>query len=397
MKTKISSLLVCLLLASFGSAQNYARMLSGVNSQTGTSYLFVPADSTRLTTFANASAIAVSLPSGITTGFGVGNEFDAQNLGPGTATITCSSCTIYSANSTGSATLALSAGQGVELFSAGTNYFALTGGGIVVGGAQGQLGDTLRFNVNGDNAWDAVNSAAPLSWLYAVWGGVPAAGAGGGTGGPVGASGYGDAGSHTSINPTYNVGTGDQYSASASPSTSTVIGEYLGENGSNSFVGITAFYRWSAKWQIGNTTNVRYWIGFGSYTNTGTAPNNAQLAGTTRYAADTGVGTTIGFRFSAGTDTHWQAVTCVAGGSQTTVDTGITPDTNIHLFEMATDPTSQIIYFFIDNVKVATISTNIPNPSATANSWGSFFWTGDNKNTATAISATRYWWVMSHK
>ena len=36
---------------------NSARMLSGINAQTGTSYTFVALDSTRITTFSNGSAI----------------------------------------------------------------------------------------------------------------------------------------------------------------------------------------------------------------------------------------------------------------------------------------------------------------------------------------------------
>lgn len=258
-----------------------------------------------------------------------------------------------------------------------------------------QTGDTIRWNVNGNSAWNAVNMAQPLSWVYTVWGGIGNSA----IGGPM-STGYATLGSHNSINPTYNVGAGDQWSAVATPSTNTVIGEISGQNGNNSIEGITAFYRWSMKFQLGSTASIRYWLGLGSWNSTGTGSNATAILGTTRYAADAPNATTIGFRFSAGTDTHWQAVTSVAGASvpsQTFVDTGISPDTNIHLFEMITSAASTTIYYYIDSVLVATISTNIPNPANTADSWGDWFWTGDNKNSSTAISATRYYWMISHK
>ena len=116
--------LLILFLSAVCFAQN-ARMLSGVNAQTGVSYTFVPADATRLTTFQNAAAVAVTLPNGATAGFGVGYEFDAQNLGAGTVTITCTSCLIFSNGAGGSGTLAVTAGEGIELFGAGVNYYAI--------------------------------------------------------------------------------------------------------------------------------------------------------------------------------------------------------------------------------------------------------------------------------
>lgn len=132
MKRLIFSLLAFLSLSAFAQTPNNARMLSGVNSQTGTTYSFVAADATRLTTFANASSIAVTLANPATTGFLAGNEFDAQNLGPGTATITCTSCLIFSANSSGASTLALSPGQGAFLFSSGLNYYTVQSGSAVL-------------------------------------------------------------------------------------------------------------------------------------------------------------------------------------------------------------------------------------------------------------------------
>lgn len=113
---------------------NNARMLSGVNPQTGTGYAFVPADATRLVTFSNAAPIAATISSPVTFGFGAGTEFDAQNIGVGTVTITCS-CVIFSTTSAGASTIQLTSGQGVSLFSSGLTYSALlTGGGGGGGG-----------------------------------------------------------------------------------------------------------------------------------------------------------------------------------------------------------------------------------------------------------------------
>src|SRR5580698_907449 len=102
-------------------AQNCTRMLSGVNYQTGTSYTFQPADVTRLVSFSSGSAVNVSLPSGTSsTAFGVCALIAAYNGGTGLVTISCSACTIN-----GSGNLPITAGQGVELYSDGTNYVAI--------------------------------------------------------------------------------------------------------------------------------------------------------------------------------------------------------------------------------------------------------------------------------
>jgi len=273
-----------------------------------------------------------------------------------------------------------------------------TASGCVSGGGgfptSAQIGDITRWNVNGDSAWDATNIAQPKTFIYPEWGGNPTV-----TG--VLAGTWASTGSHTSINPTATLGVGDQYSASASASTSTVIGETAGSNGSNSVEGMLAFYRFSNRIKIGNSTSVRYWMGLGCYNSSGTGGNTLGILGTTAYASDTPNKTTLGFRYSATTDAYWQAVAIVAGsssGSQTTVSTGVAPDTvNPHLFEMAPNSTGTAINYLIDNVLVATITTNLPNPANGADTWGNVFWTGDNKNTATAISAIDYLMTISYK
>jgi hypothetical protein len=182
--------------------------------------------------------------------------------------------------------------------------------------------------------------------------------------------------------------------SAATASTSTVIGVDAFESGSNSVLPILAFYQFSEIFSIANLTNARYWAGLANWNNgSGTGQNSVQIIGTTAYANDLPNKTTLGFRYSAGTDTHWQAVSLVANNSgvlSTVVDTGVTPDTNTHLFQMATNVTGTSVTYYIDGVSVATILTNLPNPASTYDALASPFLTGDNKNTATSVSATFY-------
>src|SRR5437899_168192 len=322
----------------------HARMLSGVNAQAGTSYTFVAVDATRLTTFQNASAVAVTLPNPATLGFQQGYEFDAQNLGPGLVTITCTSCLIFTNGASGAATLLLSAGQGTLLFSSGVSYSVVSPGLGISGptGAPVQLGDIPRFNVNGDNSWDAVNYAQRVTVVSPVQGvatGIP------NVIGPL-FSGANDTnnlcscGTASDVNPTATTGFGTRYTSLSSASTNTVIGVRTGENGNQSQQGMLAFYRWTLTISFNTTTNARYWMGLGCWRGSGGLGNNGLgVLNSAGYASDTPNKTTLGFRFSAGTDTHWQAVSAVAGGSQTTTATGITPDTGIHTYEMTTNTT----------------------------------------------------------
>lgn len=92
-----------------------------VNAQTGTTYTFVKADRNKLTTFSNASAVAVTLPQATAAGdFLSGWNVPVFNLGAGTVTITPTTSTIN-----GGATLTLATGEGAWIFSNGTDYSAL--------------------------------------------------------------------------------------------------------------------------------------------------------------------------------------------------------------------------------------------------------------------------------
>lgn len=128
-------LLLALSCAQLFAQTNNARMLNGVNPVTSSTYTFTSVDSTRLTSFCNVGGIAVTLPSGLTQGFGAGTIFSAQNSCAGTVTITCSGCTITS-NGAPAATLVLTSGAGADIYgdNLDANYTAQTGSGTGGGG-----------------------------------------------------------------------------------------------------------------------------------------------------------------------------------------------------------------------------------------------------------------------
>lgn len=262
--------------------------------------------------------------------------------------------------------------------------------------ASPQTGDTVCYNCNGDNAWDSVNYARAILGMYAV-AQTP----------NLTANGYSGSGSVTptgscsSVNATATVQGSTLCSASATGSLNTVIGANCCENGSVSEVTMQAIYRFSARLQINDLSGtVRYWHGLACRNSGGTGNNGTAIVGTTAYAADIPNKSTLGFRYSSTTDTHWQAIAIIAGASvptDTIVDTGITPDTNVHLFEMAMNAAGTSVNYFIDSVLVATIATNIPLASSGGNGNGDIFFTGDNKNTATAVSETFYSMQLSLK
>lgn len=167
------------LVGQLGVAQtNFARMLSGVNAQTGTTYTFQAIDATRMTSFNNSGSVAATLPAGTISGFGAGTLITTRNLGAGSLTITCA-CLIYSVNGAGATTLLLTQGQGTDLYSDGTNWVAQSssvssGGsstGIVTAGLLAQFtfadgsGTTLTDATgNGNNGTFCAGGQAP-GWI----------------------------------------------------------------------------------------------------------------------------------------------------------------------------------------------------------------------------------------
>jgi hypothetical protein len=280
------------------------------------------------------------------------------------------------------------------------NAYPIASGLPAGGGGSGsaQIGDIIQFNVAGDGNWDSVNYAQVHSALYAVFGG---------TVNPIQIgffAGFGRAGSESTgtVNPTAGLGAGMRFFLpTGNASVNTLAGWRCSQNGNNSNIPILAWYRLSTRLQLDAVVGTpRYWHGLTTWNSGGAGTNGAAILGTTKFATDTPNSNFIGWRYSVGVDTHWQAVTITAGGSMTLVDTGVTPDANPHLFEITQNSGGTTLYFWIDRVLVATISTNIP--SATPGNAGdgecSPFVSADNKNSGTtAIGTTTYSCLMSHK
>jgi hypothetical protein len=269
-----------------------------------------------------------------------------------------------------------------------------TGTGTVLPAAQ--VGDCIRFNTAGDSNWDAVNCSFEINGVYQTAQGTPV-GFGTICAGNIGfATGTGN----SQVFPTATRRAGVTYFITPGASTSTVVGMDCGQNGNNSIFPILAWYRFSALFSISSTTNTRYWIGLATWNiGSGTGTNSINILNSTKFATDTPNSNAIAFRYSAGTDTTFKAVTCVAGGSCTVVDSLVTADTNPHLFEETSGAAGTAICYFIDHVQVTSpcITTNIPSALGSSDGLADIFWTGDNKNTVTTPSATFYMMQLSMK
>jgi len=132
--------------------------IGSVNNQTGTSYTLALGDQGKLTTFSNASPVAVTLDSTVP------NDYYAacENLGVGLVTLTPSSGLIN-----GAANMTLSTGSGCWLFFNGTNWYSVNGSGGTGGGGglNGVVVKTANYTaVSGDNGKLIVfNSVTPVT------------------------------------------------------------------------------------------------------------------------------------------------------------------------------------------------------------------------------------------
>lgn len=238
-----------------------------------------------------------------------------------------------------------------------------------VSNAVPRKGDTLRYNEYGDSKWDLCYSPGRF---IALCGGTT-------TLSNMGiSSGSGQLGSTSAPLP---IGDNDvfptTFSNTAAASTSTRIGANMGVNGSGGIMTPNCINRYSLLWTPTSTTNVRYWMGL----------SQALSLGTTTFANQTPNTIYAAFRYTAGTDTHYQAACGTATANQTIVDTGVSLDTTLpHLFEIVPGPGLSNWYFYIDGALVATISSNLPVAS---NRLGAY-WTADNLNTANTTLATHY-------
>lgn len=264
-----------------------------------------------------------------------------------------------------SSNLIVPPGQGVFIFTDGFNYFTERGlfSGLPASGVTpGSYTNTnLTVNAqgiitaasNGSGGGGGGGSLSAITWQQNLWtsangvntttqdfGGVTSISA------PGGGSGANAAGA---TNPP-NIG----FSTSG------------GSIGSASSNGIMAYgYNMQAAilMNLNRTTNNggavnRFWIGIS---------DDASNPPTTMGGSDAPAGQFVAFRFSNGTggpgDTHWKCITNNndgSGASPTVVDSGVTPDTNFHLFSIVATDSVPNVKFYIDGVLVATITTTLP-------------------------------------
>jgi hypothetical protein len=149
-------------------------------------------------------------------------------------------------------------------------------------------------------------------------------------------------GSSSTISPTATEPVMINYASAATTASTAGV-----SNNGNAFVRTGRNLHFSALVKLQETAATRVWIGlfFNGIS--------------TVLGADT-LGDFIGFRYStvAG-DTNFKA--CNGLVSQTTTDSGIAADTNIHLFEFIVDEDAANIKFYIDGALVGTNTTNLPS------------------------------------
>jgi hypothetical protein len=158
-----------------GNGTNFISALPGVsvNAQTGTTYTYsTSTDRAAYTSFSNAGAIAVTLPSAASLGNNWVNV--SCDIGAGTATITPTTSTIsYTNGSTytsAATTLALSTGQCAWIYSNNTNYFAILRTGGTSLPESGLTGATAATTITESGATSSVTRAGVATAnLTAPW------------------------------------------------------------------------------------------------------------------------------------------------------------------------------------------------------------------------------------
>ena len=94
------------------------------NAQTGTTYTLVAADSAKLVTTSNASAVVVTIPSGV---FSAGNIINVQSIGVGLTTISGGAVTITSTGASASAPILRARYSAASIICTAANVFTVIG------------------------------------------------------------------------------------------------------------------------------------------------------------------------------------------------------------------------------------------------------------------------------
>jgi hypothetical protein len=94
------------------------------NAQTGTTYTLVASDASKLVTTSNASAVTVTIPSGV---FAIGNQINIQSIGAGLTTISGGAVTITSTGASSSAPILRARYSACTIICTNTNVFTVIG------------------------------------------------------------------------------------------------------------------------------------------------------------------------------------------------------------------------------------------------------------------------------
>lgn len=94
------------------------------NAQTGTTYTLVAADSGKLVTSSNASAVVITIPSGV---FAAGEQINVQSIGVGLTTISGGAVTITSTGASASAPILRARYSAATIICTASNVFTVIG------------------------------------------------------------------------------------------------------------------------------------------------------------------------------------------------------------------------------------------------------------------------------
>jgi hypothetical protein len=188
----------------------------------------------------------------------------------------------------------------------------------------------------------------------------------------------------SNFSPTATETSGRLFTGSGTASTNTTInvGYNYGANPGQGFCTTGSTKSFTMRAMTQTSSNVRYWIGFVDSSGGGMG------GGINSIAFDVPNIKYVAFRFSAGTDSTWKLVAGTDNTHQTVADTGVAINTTVSaLFQLVFNGNGTSVDGYINGVKVATVSSNLP---AANYGFGECI-VADNKNTATAVNLVFFW------
>jgi len=237
---------------------------------------------------------------------------------------------------------------------------------------QAEPGDVPRFGQNSFNSKYTPVSAFARQVAFAVEGSNGGSAAFVSTGANTTLN---TIGTPSNISPTATEGFGLKFTGSSTASTSaTAATIYTQTAAGTGRFSLGSTYRYSVRLKLNTIANVRYWIILAD-----------TISGTTGFSTDTPNQKFIGFRYSAGTDTTWQACVGVDSVNQECSDTGTTAGTtDTLLFEMSYHTTG--VDFNISGQPAGTVGqvTTLPPQSTLVH----MAVIADNKNTNNSAQFT---------